>query len=79
MIKMQRPLEEINFEIKVLKDSVAVLEKKKTRQITQEMYKKTLVVGKSDKSGPFFEESKKAQMNTVNQKEQVVTVTRLCV
>lgn len=64
IIKTQRPLEEINFEIKVLKDSVAVLEKK--RQITQELYKKTLVVGKSDKSGPFFEESKKAQMNTVN-------------
>lgn len=29
MMKTQRPLEEINFEIKVLKDSVAVLEKKK--------------------------------------------------
>lgn len=29
IIKTQRPLEEINFEIKVLKDSVAVLEKKK--------------------------------------------------
>lgn len=30
------------------------------------MYKKTLVVGKSDKSGPVLKESKKAQMNTVN-------------
>ena len=31
------------------------------RLITQEMYKKTLIVGKGDKSGPFFDDSKKAQ------------------
>lgn len=47
MIAIQRPLQEFNFGINILKDSVAILGKiTKIKLITQEMYKKVLMVEK---------------------------------
>lgn len=62
MIAIQRPLQEFNFGINILKDSVAILKKiTKMKLITQEMYKKMLMVEKNVKSGPVFDENNKTQ------------------